>query len=331
MKKGYQLVISFILLCALSAQAFAIAPQENLSESDRNTLREMGFTDGIIDVMPQSDIDSHLAAYRTDPSKISVQTTTLSVNPLEDLKAYLNMSYAEKAAAGMSLEDVERMDAAISELRTMTNEELINQTGLPEDEVALYRSVLDGNTNVVPYGEGDITPSELDFSLVVYDTSDAEGADYSIFIYWNWLNFYWTLSYDDKVGLAWGGNLTQTAVSEYVSYYSYSGGAWTDLYETENHIAYNEVEINGSGYYYFPQAHENHEQNGNSAKSGRISCTLSQNGIQGYTTKVIAQYGHQINAIVGTGISIDVEGVSASLDFGIGYDTCEQQSEIITY
>lgn len=139
----------------------------------------------------------------------------------------------------------------------------------------MYRQTL--QSGIVPYGQGDITSSEMDFSLVAYDTPDSEGPSIQAFVYFNWIKPFVLREFRDKIIVAWGGNLAFESYSAAVTYKVYSGGNWGAVSSTQQVDYYADLSnINGSGYYLFDQS----DNISNRAQYGRFAFSLEQRGYE---------------------------------------------------
>ena len=323
----------FLCICMVfSLTAPIFATQSAVSDTQsRAILRKMGIPDSIINIMPVEDQLQHIEMFLNAPNQISVQTDTLQVDPLREIQGYLEMSHQQKLLAGLSEERIEQVDTYIEHLQIASDEEL-KSLGIPADEIPLYRSVLSGNS-VVPYGEGDVTESELDFTVIVYDTPDAFGPSVDVFIYFTWLDTYVTYIFDDKVVVAWGGDLVLHEIDSYVQYYYCNPlDGWGSSYHSDDNprdIPYHDSIVDGdgsAGYYEFEQSITPNIL----AKAGRITFELSQSGLQNKEAAFVTYFAHQVTAIDDITITIS-RPISVDISFGTGYDTTNQVREIITY
>ena len=324
-KKIVSLLLSLMFVCSFSVPTTAANENIPLSNGERELLQEMGFLDGIIEIMPRDEALHHISAYQNDPSKVSVHSSVLTINQFEELCNYKSMTYNDKLNAGLSEQDILQIDNTIAQVASMSDADLIH-CGIPEDEIPLYRGVLENN--IIPYGEGDITDAELDFSMVVHNLSTDDCPYYEVFIYFNWSQLYLWGAFDDKVIVACGGNLNRDGISSEVTYCTFDTlTGWKDITRTSD-MSYYVDEINGSGYYYFEQS----DNAGYKAKNGAISFELSQLSYQNVKTEIISQYAHQVLSVSGATIDItilDPKLSSVSIEVGPGYDTCEQEIEDI--
>ena len=312
------------IICCMMVFSFIIsgyAFENTTSLSQRSMLEEIGLSDAIIDVMPTEDILQLLSIYQECPEKLHVYSSKVIFNPLEKIAEYMSMSNNEKLKSGLTEDDILQVNQQILELQEMSDEDLIS-LGVPENEVNMYRQTL--QSGIVPYGQGDITSSEMDFSLVAYDTPDSEGPSIQAFVYFNWIKPFVLREFRDKIIVAWGGNLAFESYSAAVTYKVYSGGNWGAVSSTQQVDYYADLSnINGSGYYLFDQS----DNISNRAQYGRFAFSLEQRGYENKYTNLIVQYAHQVFAITGgsVGISVDIfereAEVNVSVDVSSAYDT----------
>lgn len=324
-------IVCCMMLFAFIISGNAIGSVYYVSDSQRSILEEMGLPDSIIDIMPMEDILLLLSAYQENPEKVHVSSDKVTFNPLEKISQYMSMSTEEKIQSGFTENDISQIDQQISEFREMSNEGLIS-LGIPANEVDMYRQTL--QSGIVPYGEGDITESEMDFSLVVYNQSDTEGPKYQAFVYFNWIQPFFMTELEDKVIVAWGGDLVLQSHSAVVTYRGYSNGAW-DASSDPQSVPYSDdlSALNESGYYYFDQS----DMYARRSQYGRFAFTLDQIGYVNKKSKLVVQYAHQVFAITGVNAGISINFISGefgpevSLDISTAYDTSRQCPEIIIY
>lgn len=324
-------IVCCMMLFSFIISGYATGSTNYIPISQRSMLEEMGLPDSIIDIMPMEDILLLLSAYQENPEKIYVSSDRITFNPLEKISQYMSMSTEEKIQNGFTENDILQIDQQISEFREMSNEDLIS-LGIPGNEADMYRQTL--QSGIVPYGEGDVTSSEMDFSLVVYDTSDVEGPDYQAFVYFNWIQPFFMTELEDKVIVAWGGDLVLQSHSANVTYKVYSNGKWGAVSSSQEVDYYDNLSaLNESGYYYFDQS----DRFACRAQYGRFAFTLEQLGYDNKYSKLVVQYAHQVFAVTGVNAGININFISGevgpevSLDISTAYDTSPQRSYRITY
>ena len=199
----------------------------------------------------------------------------------------------------------------------------------------LYRSSPETFTLTVEYlsvsPNGDVMPlatitdSDLIFTQAAVSNDPATGVSYTVAIDFSWRTYNTMWNYEDKVVVAWGGNLYQTSKSAYVRYYypGTSAGTWGD-YSSQRNIQYTETAVNAGGYYSFAQFYPS--SSSISVKYGSIMYTLAQANATATTqTKVLAQYARQAMQTTGS-INISGSGPSVSIAIGTGYNTSKQVS-----
>ena len=78
-KKIVSLLLSLMFVCSFSVPTTAANENIPLSNGERELLQEMGFLDGIIEIMPRDEALHHISAYQNDPSKVSVHSSVLTI------------------------------------------------------------------------------------------------------------------------------------------------------------------------------------------------------------------------------------------------------------
>lgn len=310
----------------------AETPQVVNDRDTNDTLLEMGYPQTIINLFSQEEKQEKAEFYKKNPDAISVTSTTLEVDVLSEIDAYVNSTNEYKKSRGYTDEQIKETDKEIERYCNMTDDELKRVLNIDDDvTVKLMREVMkpdreykvkDSMSDVT--ASGSITASEMTFSQAVKDYSSSSQANYEVEVSFWWNDLYFFGAFKDKVITAWGGNLTQYPDENNVYYYEQKND-WGS-YDRTTKASYVESVINGGGYYQFPQTVSSSAK----ARSGRFIYDLIQNGKEGKTTKVITQYAHQM--LTGsTSISISVNGPSVSVVPGSGYDTSTQLFNYITY
>ncbi len=330
-------LICCTLIVVLTVPGFAVEANPVLDGATVEALQEMGFPENIIEIMPTEDIARYISMYNEDPSKITVQTTTLYVDPMEELTSYITASHEEKIAAGLTETEISQTDARICEMSMMSDRELL-ELGIPSKDLPVYKSVLQNSQSslpsIQPYGEGDVTPAELTLTLTTYDLSTSSGPHYGIAIYFDWSQIFLLNGLTDKMVVGWGGNLVvdrNETVGTVV--YRYAGNTWGAVADSSS-VSYSEAMDNidnGSGWFSFSQGDA---LKGTKVKSGNFHLDLVQNGYENKMANVVVQYAHQIVGVTGVSITFtfppskdhifDVE-----IEIGSAYDTSDQVSKLI--
>lgn len=315
-------IFSLIIAIALTTNLYPISFASNI-DHDTLILQEIDIPSEIIEIMPEEDVDEIITAYLNNPDSISVSTTTLTIDVVSEMKAFSNMSDQELLSAGYSPSQISRGRQIIENYINASDSELLS-TGLSLSEISrLRRALTTTEDTVLPYGL--IEPTKLTFSQVTSSLSN-DHPDYKIYVYFNWQSPYIWDVFDDKVVIAWGGDLKQTEVYQYISYYICSpiGSSFGD-YLCRADATYSEVAVNAMGMYTFPQSRT--QLLTGSAKSGSICYNISQTKFAGRDSKAIAYYAHQIFVLTGS-IQFTGTSLAPAVSIGSGYDTIFTQSDI---
>lgn len=182
---------------------------------------------------------------------------------------------------------------------------------------------------ISPAAEGTLTSDILYFALTTMNQNGngphGLGPAQYVMVTFNWKSLDWSIrNYQDKVVVAWGGNLLQTPGIQNISYYEQlTGGGWRDFVASVP-ANYTESAINAGGYYYFDIRRDAIT----SAKLGTICFYLSDNTYTGETVKIVAQYAHQVSN-VDTDITISYPP-ALTLNIGDAYETSPQLQRIFT-
>lgn len=305
-----------------------LSPAASATELRKNDsiLREMNIPEEIIDTIPLEDANDLVTAYLSDPNSVSVSTSTLEVNVLEEISQFVRSTESELLSMGYSEAQIERATEIINTYNNTSDDALLN-SGLSPAEVSYLRAALDPDSEILP--QGDISPSKLTLTQTITNYCTSSQTNYFIGVSFNWVSPYiWDVFYD-KVVIAWGGDLAQEQVSQGINYYDTNAlvTQFTDFKGVGN-ATYSEKNINHMGVYEFPQGYYviSGDQPG-IAKSGYIRYELYQNGFQNRNTKVLAYYAHQISSFTG---QIQFTGTSLlpSITIGTGYDKAYTEDPI---
>ena len=207
---------------------------------------------------------------------------------------------------------------------------------LTENE-QFYQKPLSGN---IVTTSGDITTTEMDFSLTVSDnrSSTCKPVSYRIITYFNWKYHYITHS-TDEVAVGWGGSCNSTNLSRTLYYGHnnqskkiYSGSSSNDVYDDTGRIISRSTETINQGILTSIEcgANANYTDYYNCLKKGYIYTTIYKNNKDNFSTKVLARYGHLVPHI-GFSASMSFGGAPGiSIGLGYGYDYTYQASWDIT-
>lgn len=281
----------FILMsCLLSTTSYAISSTDPVRD-DSAILKEIGFPDEIIEVMPSIDKQDIIAAYSQDPTYVQVSNSTLVIDVLSQIAEFSTKTEEELLLSGYSQEQISAGKTIIRKYNESPDSELL-ESGLSDQEVSSLRSALRGK--VEPRGQ--ISTKKLTFTLASVCHTEKD-TDYFISAYFNWQSPYmWTI-YDDKICFAWGGNLQHRSDTQGVNYYHATSVKFTD-YMGIGYPSYPESTVNAMGIYTFPQGYA-------SIKPGASGC---------------AQTGN---------ITFSGTDISPGIAIGTGYDTAYDEVNII--
>ena len=188
----------------------------------------MGFPVSILEAIPAEDVAELLIAYHNDPTSISVSSTVMEVDNLGEIDIFVNSAYEDLISMGLTDEDISQINAQIKLYNDMTDKQLVDNLGFDKVELRLFRDALTKDddydlklTDENVTASGSITTSEMTFTQSVTDTSKPLSPDvhYRVGVYFNWKDRFITTAFDDKVVVAWGGNLLQEKISSFVDYY----------------------------------------------------------------------------------------------------------------
>lgn len=313
-------------MCAVFALEIFFMPANAAGYSPDNyaLLSQIGIPDEIIEIIPEIDKNDLIAAYLSDPNLVQVSNSTLEIDVLSQIAEFSNKTEDELLQSGYTQGQICQGKGIINAYNNTSDAELLG-AGLNKDELSALRTALNGE--ISPYA--NISDTKLTFTLTCSDYSTSTSANYFIGVYFNWSSPYVWTTYTDKIALAWGGNLKQESVHQYVNYYdTLSLIEFTDFMGVGT-PTYSEVAVNAMGIYTFPQGYSNVElgQPG-CAKSGSIRLQLYQSGMSGTESKVIGYYAHQIVEFAGS-ISLDGASVSPAIEVGFGYDSCYDEVGIV--
>ena len=321
-KMGSLTVCLAFLFSILALPASALATEEY----DSFILAQLGIPQEIIDVMPESDIQDLVAAYIADPNSVEVSTSTFEIDVLSEMQTFSSKSRSELLALGYTKEQISRGKEIIDAYNEASDEELLG-TGMKQEEINTLRTVLSSDSSIVPRGQ--ISSARLTFTQTSTDYSSSSMANYLIGIYFNWSSPYiWTI-YEDKIVVAWGGDLKHVQDYQSILYYE------TTFFQTEYtscagvaDASYEEIAVNAMGMYTFHQGYSNVVLGESGVvKSGSLRYQLYQTTNSGRVSKAIAYYAHQVAQYTGS-ISFTGTGVAPAISIGTGYDTIYAESGI---
>lgn len=308
-----------------------MSPTASALEISRNkaTLLEMNIPEEIIEVLPADEVDRLVSAYLQNPDSVEVSTSTLEVNVLEEMSVFVRNSDEELLEMGYSEAQISRANEIIAMYNNSSDDELL-ASGLSEIELNYLRAALDPDSEILP--QGQIPSSKLTLTQTVTDYCSSNYTNYFINVSFKWDTPYAWDSYEDKVIIAWGGDLAHESVSQSISYWSKNtlNTQFANFKEVAN-ASYAETDVNRMGMYIFPQGYYQistaTDSRASIARSGNIRYELYQNGFQNRHSKVLAYYAHQILTLTGS-ILFTGDTVNPSVTINQGYDYLHTESKI---
>ena len=317
-----------ILLLNSNSAVFAANGANNERKSEK-VLLDAGYPQATIDQLSEVDKQELYQVYLKYPDKTTFTSTVLEVDVLAEIDSYVNLTYDQKIKTGATDEKIKEADKEIESLREMSNEEIKNKFMYDDVRVKLLREALEPDTDSKARDEvndvnasGSITASEMTLTLTTTNYSTSTQTNYWNYISFSWSDWYFFGIFNDKIPIAWGGNLLFVPISNNINYYYQPQSSWGG-YSQSAQASYIETTINAGGYYQFPQT-----ISGDKAKFGSFTFYIKQNGRYNTLSKIITQFAHQILTIGSSDISVSG---APTISIGAAYDTSAQLSNQITY
>lgn len=337
LKKIISLTCILTLLMSIPTSAFA----SESNYGDVQLLVSQGYTVETASALSAEDRLEIAQMIRTNPSKIDINTLSLEVDNLMEIEALFSYSDAELNSMGA---DLSKVNKTKNELLTLCENKSVMARSLNANDVQvdmIRRAVEKGLENkrsgkgydkkTGVNASGSITTSEMTYTQSVSDYSTSSKPEYKVNISYTWKEVYALAVFDDVIVAAWGGGFNTKSISSRARYYRWASvGGDYGSYHTYKTMDKTETAQAGIEFE-FPQSVSNGWNEAAKTKSGYAKFTLYQNQYQGYDTKVLSHYCHQVISLGGASIGISASGPSVGITIGKGYDTTAQKATTLTY
>lgn len=283
-----------------------------------------------------------------NPDNVDYSETVSEVDEIMAIETVVNSSDDELLACGMEEDDVVNAREIVDELMSMNDEEIKESYGRNDEQIKLLRVALEESDDyyvknpesTVVSSSGNISTSQLTFTLTTVDTrsSTCKAVSYWVGTYFRW-NQEPYFQGQDEIAMCWGGNLNSKDLSR--DYYNNG-----DLRATGNGTNYAKVTapnwlagtvcgtisqtVNAGIVYKLDKGIV--ISTGPTLtvpiSYGYTYHTLYQEKRQGYSTKVLAQYGHRVPSFWVSSFSFTS---LPSINIGEGLDTSNQLESTLIY
>lgn len=322
---------------------------ENGIQKNIQILINAGYSEGTAEALNNDQLIEIANALKDNPNSVSVSTSSMEVDFLEEVEALCSYTDKELVEQGATLETVKEAKESIKDMYDMSAGELKKEYKMDKVEAELFKDavesgeeILEGEKNNAAIAKktecevsasGSITKEEMEYTQTVVNNSTKKKPVYNVTLSYKWKSVYTLAVFKDEIVAGWGGGLNVTKASGKAKYYDWKrvGGKYGS-YVREKSMSKEET-IQSGMEFIFPQsvAGPHWYSAYSKTKQGTCSFKLSQTKFQGYNTKVISRYCHRVIAVNGFGIGIDASGASVSLNIGGAWDKTSQKSKTIKY
>jgi hypothetical protein len=336
-------LIVVIFLTTIQRPVLAATTNVSTDKMDE-VLIKYGYTRGTAEAMQYESKVKAVDLLMRDPSKANIQTTILEVDVLSEIESFLSCTDEELLSTGVSKDKINQSKNDINKILNMDNQTLRSVYGINDTEIKMLRQaaqngkkiregkILRDNKNIENpvNASGSITEAEMSYTQLVFDISNGGNPTIWVNGSYNWNSVFFLGVFTDDMAFAWGGGLNAKNISGSADYYTWDtiGGPFGSYAKSESfrieHVPQAGMIVK------FPQASNPSGTVAAKTKSGSVTFTLYQTQRQGYDTRIVSCYSHQVLVVTG-GISITASGPSVDLSVGLGYDSSPQRSYIISY
>ncbi len=338
--KKVLIVCGFVLITSVDVYAEEdVSTREVMIEK----LVDNGYTISTADALSEEDLEQIYLAL-CGGKEVEISTCVEEIDNLELIEEFMSCEEEELQDMGMNANEIKDMQEEITALIDMTDEKLISTYGLDSTEVKMLRQVYENaeinkNTEKLDDDEveevvasGSISASKLSYTQTV-TKNKGNKPNYDVKLSYSWTTPYGLSCFNDKIVVAWGGNLNCKECEGTADYYGVNllVTKWKGKKLRSSDMSI-DITPNTGIIFTFKQA-KGIGSNGNWAKTkkGRASFVLYQTKKQGYETTLVSRYCHRIISIKSSSISISSSGAGASISIGGGWDKSKQQSSVVAY
>ena len=288
-------------------------------------------------------------AIQSNPSEVKKSEQVTEIDELSAIELFVNSSDEFLLSLGINSEELFDIRSFIDDINNKTNDKIMEVYGKSPEQVKLLRVALTKNDNYeyIPISDnvvstsGNISSSKLYTSLYVSPVNVADPApNYRVQYFFQWDSSPFYIGGWDEIGFAWGGNLNTKDVKRIYNRPALTSPVAPSEYRVVNGTNYGYDDLNNSPVseitqtvgcgllHKFKLSPKYGGIQGVALDYGYTYFTLFQSKAQGYSTKIIARYGHKVPSI---GVSSMSFNSAPAINLGWGFDYTQELSSNINY